>query len=198
MIHINLLPVQKRAKVSNVEKELVLFVLVLIIVGLSMAMTQRWLGSQVNVLEVAKQEKTQEKNRLLKKIKRINEIEKKLQATRTRINVIKQIRAEQSLPVRYLDELVTTLPEDKMWFQSLRLNSNGGIQLNGIALDNQVFAMYVKNLRQSSYVMDVILNRTSRKSFRGLGLVAFQCSIKAGKREETMAVKNKERGKSHG
>ena len=190
MIRINLLPVQKRAKVTNVEKELVLFVLVLILAGLSMAMTQRWLSNQVNELEQVKQERVQEKNRLQKKVRRINEIEKKLRATSNRINVIKQIRSEQSLPVRYLDELVTTLPEDKMWFQSLRLSSNGGIQLNGIALDNQVFAMYVKNLRQSPYIQDVTLNRTSRKSISGLGLVSFQCSIKAGIRED--------KGKSHG
>ncbi len=183
MIQINLLPVQTRAKVSHVEKELVLFVLILVLAGVSMAMTQRWLGSQVHALEQVKQDRVQEKNRLLKRIKRINDIEEKLQATRTRINVIKKIRARQSLPVRYLDELVTTLPKDKMWFESLRLSANGGIQLNGIALDNQVFAMYVKNLRQSPYIQDVTLNRTSRKSIRELGLVAFQCSIKAGESE---------------
>jgi len=182
MIRINLLPVQKRAKVSNVEKELFLFVLILVLAGLSMVMTQRWLTAQVRDLEQVKQERVQEKNRLLKKIQRINAIEKKLQATRTRIDVIKEIRAAQSLPVRYLDEMVTTMPEDKMWFESLRLSANGAIQLNGIALDNQVFAMYVKKLRQSPYVQDVTLNRTSRKSISGLGLVSFQCNIRAGQR----------------
>jgi type IV pilus assembly protein PilN len=72
---------------------------------------------------------------------------------------------------------VSLLPEDKLWYKSMRMNAKGKISLNGVALDNQAFARYLQGLRSSDYIQNVFLGQTSRQKVRGLELVAFKCSV---------------------
>jgi type IV pilus assembly protein PilN len=177
MLRINLLPKQKRAKVSNVEKELVLFVLVLVMVGIGGYFAQSWIGTKVDRLQEIKQEKSAVKRKLQHKVARISKIKDQIEETKEKIGIIKKIRAKQSLPIRYLNELVAQLPKDKIWFKSLNLDPGGNLNLSGIALDNQAFASYIQHLRSSRYIHDISLKQTSRKNIKGLGLVSFQCRI---------------------
>lgn len=180
MITINLLPEQKRARVANVEKEVVLFALVLILVGFGLFFTQQWITGRVEALRTVQEQKNAQKLKLLKKIGHINNLQKKSRKAKQYIKVIKSIRVKQGRPVHFLDELVSNLPQDQIWFESLNLRQDGHIDLRGIALDNQIFATYVKKIRKSNLIDNVILHQTSRKTIREYNLVAFRCRIKAG------------------
>ncbi len=177
MISINLLPEKSRTRVANVEKELILFTLMLILLFIGMSFTQRWISHQAQTARELKEQKTAQKLELLKKIGTLNQLEKKTQELQAYIQAIKFIRAEQSRPVRFLDELASKLPPDKIWFESLDLNQAKHIDLTGVALDNQVFADYVRKLRTSPYIQDVILHQTSQKKIEEYNLVAFRCRI---------------------
>lgn len=181
MIKINLLPEQKRARVANVEKEIVLFVLVLILLGCSLFFTHNWITSRVDTLQDALAEKNAKKIQLLKKIGEINNLEKKSEEARQYIEVIKSIRSRQSRPVRFLDAVISNLPQDQIWFESLQMEQDTHLEVTGVALDNQIFAGYVKDLRLSPIISNVILHQTSRKRIREYNLVAFRCRIEAGK-----------------
>jgi len=177
MIRINLLPKQKRAKVSNVEKEVVLYVLILCILGISVYFTNSWITSRVSSLEQTKKQKQVVRNKLLRKTREIREIEDQLKEIASRVDAIKMIRSKQGLPIRYLNELVVNLPQESIWFESLQMRSDGTLSLQGIAMDNQIFATYIKTLRESEYVQDVRLGQTSRKDINNLSLIAFTCTI---------------------
>ena len=181
MIKINLLPEQKQARVANVEKEMVLFVLVLILLGCSLFFTHNWITTRVDTLQAALSEKNAQKIQFLKKIGKINGLEKKSKEARQYIEVIKSIRSKQSRPVRFLDAVIINLPRDQIWFQSLQMEQDTHLEVTGIALDNQIFASYVKELRSSPIISNVILHQTSRKRIREYNLVAFRCRIEAGK-----------------
>lgn len=184
MIKINLLPEQKRAKVANVEKKAVLFLLVLVLLGCGMFFVQNWISSRVDSLRTAASEKNAEKLDLLKKIGTINTLEKKSKEAGQYIEVIKGIRSRQTRPVRFLDELVSNLPRGQIWFESMKMEQYGRLEVTGIALDNQVFAGYVKKLRSSAVIRNVILHQTSRKKIREYNLVAFRCRIESGKQPD--------------
>lgn len=181
MIRINLLPQQKRAKVSNVEKELVLYILILAILGISVYFTNSWITTKVTTLQQTKQQKQTAKNKLLRKTREIRTIKKQLKEITSRVDAIKMIRSKQGLPIRYLNELVINLPRESIWFESLQLQADGTISLRGIALDNQIFAEYVKTLRSSDFITDVQLGQTSKKDVNDLGLIAFTCTIRTTK-----------------
>ena len=59
-----------------------------------------------------------------------------------------------------------------MWLEAFTLNANDNIALTGVALDNQVFARYVEDLRASNYIAIVDTQRTSRQTVDGLDLVS--------------------------
>lgn len=184
MIKINLLPQQKRSKVSNIYKELVLFLCILVLLGVGAWLTQSRLNEKINDLQQERQQKQTIKTKLQSKMGRIQKLEKQLADVKERISAIRDIRDQQSLPVRYIDVLVSRLPEEKVWFETLQLDNKGKMDLRGVALDNQAYAYYVENLRKSSYIQGINLKRTSRKDVQGMGLVEFQCQIQAGRKKE--------------
>lgn len=179
MLTINLLPAQKRAKVANVEKQAVLFVLTLILIVICMFLIQQRVSNKVTALENKKDSHVNTLENLQPKIDRINEIENTLSQIKNKLNVIKQIRTKQSLPIQYLNNLVQKLPSKKIWFDSLQMDSQGDINLAGVALDNQAFAGYVKDLKSTPYIKDIIIKQTSRKRIKDLDLISFRCSIKS-------------------
>jgi type IV pilus assembly protein PilN len=184
MIRINLLPKQQRAKVSRAGKELTVFVVLLAVFLLVAGFNQYRLQQKAKHLEQTLQEKRERRQQLLKQVGKVNRLQDQLQEAQDKIQIIKKIRLKQHRPVRYLDELVRNLPREKIWFKSLHLDSQGIINLEGIALDNQSFAVYAQNLRGSNYIRDIVLKQTSRKEINGLGLVAFSCQIRPAQQEQ--------------
>ena len=75
-----------------------------------------------------------------------------------------------------------------MWLETFTLNANGNIALTGVALDNQVFARYVEDLRASNYIAIVNTQRTSRQTVDGLDLVSFQCVVIAREYFENLDI----------
>ena len=177
MLKINLLPAQERAKVANVEKEVVLFGLSLLFILICLFLVQQQLSNKVNALENQKESLVNTKNQLQPKIDRIDKVEKKINKIQNRLNVIKKIRKRQSLPVQYLKNLVDNMQGDKIWFNSLQMGSKGDIELSGIAINNQAFAEYVEDLKTTALIQDINIKQTSRKEIKGLNLISFECSI---------------------
>jgi len=179
MIKINLLPQQKRTKSTNIEKSLVFFVLgALLLIG-SVFTVDYFFSSQLAELNASVAAKTQTKTLLEKEVARVNETIQALKDIEGRIKIIKDVRLRQGLPVRYIDEIVVNMPENKLWVETFNIDANGNIALSGVALDNQAFVTYVERLRLSKYIASVDTRRTSRRAIDGLGLVSFECSVKA-------------------
>lgn len=179
MIKINLLPQQKRTKSTNVEKSLVFFVLGVVVLFGSVFGVDYYFSSQLGELNAAVAAKTQTKTLLEKEVAKVNQTIQALKDIEGRIKIIKDVRLRQGLPVKYIDEIVINMPENKLWVETFNIDANGNIALSGVALDNQAFVTYVERLRLSKYIASVDTRRTSRRAIDGLGLVSFECSVKA-------------------
>ncbi|ACV69486.1 PilN domain-containing protein [Desulfohalobium retbaense] len=184
MIRINLLPQQKRAKASQAGKELAFLVFLFCVLLGGIGGTQYWMHREIQTLEEHIATKTTRKNELFEQIRHLRQQEKELASLEERIQAIKIIREAQGLPVRYLDALVSLLPEDEIWFESLQFSRSRGISLRGVALDNQAFAQYVQQLRESPYIQSIQTRRTSRRRVQNLDLVEFQTEISTGEPED--------------
>ena len=179
MIKINLLPQQKRTKTTNIEKSFVFFVLGVLLVLGSVFVVDYYFSSQLTDLNASVSQKTQTKTLLEKEVAKVNQTIQELQDIEGRIKIIKQVRLRQGLPVKYIDEIVINIPQNKLWFEKFNVDANGNIALSGVALDNQAFVSFVERLRLSKYIASVDTRRTSRRDIDGLGLVSFECSVKA-------------------
>ena len=179
MIKINLLPQQKRTKTTNIEKSFVVFALGVVLVLGSVFGVDYFFSSQLEELNEGVAAKTQTKKLLEKEVAKVNETIQALKDIEGRVKVIKDVRLRQGLPVKFIDEIVVNMPQNKMWVETFTVDPNGNIALTGVALDNQAFVSYVERLRLSKYIASVDTRRTSRRAIDGLGLVSFECSVKA-------------------
>lgn len=179
MIKINLLPQQKRTKTTNVEKGLVFFVLGIVLLFGSVFGVDYFFSAQLSELNAEVASKTQTKALLEKEVAKVNQTMQALKDIEGRIKIIKDVRLRQGLPVKYIDEIVVNMPQNKLWVETFNIDASGNIALSGVALDNQAFVAYVERLRLSKYIASVDTRRTSRRAIDGLGLVSFECSVKA-------------------
>jgi len=181
MIKINLYPYKKKTKTISFELELGLYGLVLILVSAILIYVNITLNSKIDQLSKVKSQKQYLNNILKKKVRVVSNYKKHIKILNRKIKVIRQIREDQNLPVIYLTELVKKFIKDKLWFTNLSLNSQKRISLAGVALDNQILAQYIKNLRSSRYVKEVYLKRAVKKKIMGFDLISFNFNVETTK-----------------
>jgi len=180
MIRINLLPPEKRPRISTLRLNLGVLVLAVVVFGGTILLTHLWISEQVKDLARIHQAREAENAALMVEVGWVRRMENEMKAIQDRIEVIKEIRGIQSLPVRYVDALISVLPEERIWFETFDLDKNGVLQVKGVAMDNQSFAAYVEILRTSAFVRGVITERTLRREVQGLTLVEFHCLVMFG------------------
>jgi len=100
------------------------------------------------------------------------ELEKKRQRVEQQISLITQLKNEQQVPVRLLDEISRNLPEF-LWLTSLN-ETGGALTFNGKATTPTAYANFYNNLDASPYFSDV-----GRISYRDDGASGVSFSLAA-------------------
>jgi type IV pilus assembly protein PilN len=117
----------------------------------------------------------QEKESLQYVTAKLEELKQQRASLERRINLINDLKAQQGLAVRIMDELSRALP-DWVWLTEMTYN-NKGIQIKGKALSNNLIADYIANLENSPFLMNVnlvssTLRKTQRNEYYEFGLNA--------------------------
>jgi type IV pilus assembly protein PilN len=180
MIRINLLPLTKRPGLSTLRLDLGVLGLTIVLLGGGMLLSFLWISGQVMELDRIHQAREAENKSLMADVASVRRLEDDLQSVNAKIEVMRNIREIQSLPVRYVDTLISVLPSEHLWFESFQLDNNGVLQLKGVAMDNQSFAAYVEMLRASSLVRQVATERTLRRETQDMTLVEFHFRVAFG------------------
>jgi type IV pilus assembly protein PilN len=94
-----------------------------------------------------------------------SEIEQKLE-------VIQRLERSRSGPVHILDELASRTPE-RVWLTTLSA-TGGKIELEGMSLDNELVALFLRALDDSAYFANVELKETELKLVDALKLNTFR------------------------
>ena len=94
-----------------------------------------------------------------------SEIEQKLE-------VIQRLERSRSGPVHILDELASRTPE-RVWLTTLSA-TGGKIELEGMSLDNELVALFLRALDDSAYFANVELKETELKTVDALKLNTFR------------------------
>ena len=118
-----------------------------------------------------------------KKIERIN---KKRKQVEDKFKAIEKLQEGRTTTVKILDEIVTSIPIDRLWLTRLSLKEKN-VQLNGIALDNHTVALFMRRLETSPMCRSVNLIKTKQKSIQGHALMEFGLQVNI----QTQYEKNK-------
>jgi len=112
---------------------------------------------------------TARKKELQKALDLIIELEKKKELVEQQIGVVHELQKKSQLTVHILDEIARITPHERMWLTSLTQNSTL-LTLNGMALDNRTVASYLEGLKDSPYLANVTLGKSTLSKYGGRNL----------------------------
>ena len=174
MIRINLLSARKEKKKSGMQKEIMIFVLCIVVLVAGLAFLQ-WKTTN------EKEEKTAQiaviKNEIAYHKSLTTEVDKAKEAQKIlqdKLNVINTLRKEKVSPARVLDELSIQKP-DRMTFESVKKDGMK-LGIEGVALDDETIASFMTNLRNSKLFRNVDLSLSEQVEQRKLKLKKFMLS----------------------
>jgi type IV pilus assembly protein PilN len=138
-----------------------IFLLLVVGLGAYAYLQQRAFDRENELLATAKLEKQK-----LQYVTVKLEEQKKLKASLERkINLINDLRAQQDLAARIMDQLSRSLP-DWVWLSEVSFDAKG-LQIKGKALSNNLIADYMTSLENSPVFMNVsLISSTQKKSQR--------------------------------
>ncbi len=106
----------------------------------------------------------QEKDKLQYVIAKLDEQKRAKSSLLLKIGLINQLKSQQDLAVRIMDELSKSLP-DWVWLNEVGYDARN-IQIRGDALSNNLVADFISNLENSSYFESVNLISSTQKTAR--------------------------------
>lgn len=176
MIRINLLEQKRNRRQEAVRAELTLVgigaVALMVLLGLFHGVQL----AQASSLESANRRLEREIAQMKEVVKEVDEAEKLKAELVKKLNVIKQLKANKSGPVRMLDELALATP-DKLQMSSLD-EENGRIKLSGVSVSNEIISQFLSSLEQSAYFTDVYLNAIDQTEKEGVKLKSFSITAR--------------------
>lgn len=171
MIKINLLPVRAAQKKEKLREQIVVAVVILVVtlLGCAAAFTTIMTKTMQKQADIVKQE--QEIANLEKIIGEVGRVKKLQEELQGKLDVLDRLKQNKSGPVHLLDELSKALPE-KLWIESFK-ETSGKVDLNGIGLNEETVALFLKQLDESPYFRNVELQVIEQTSAQGIKLHKF-------------------------
>jgi type IV pilus assembly protein PilN len=106
-------------------------------------------------------------------------LEKTKKDLSTKVNLIQQLKSKQESTVRMMDEISNALPE-WVWLTSLGFSGNI-VRLSGKALNNDLIANFINNLKATDSFTNVDFKKSSRKKqskFEDIFTFSLTCQFK--------------------
>lgn len=113
--------------------------------------------------------------KLEKVTKHIEDLQKKEETLAWRLTTIARLKTLQRIPILLLDEVTKVIPE-RAWLTEF-IQKPGNINLKGIALDNQTISLFMNQLEQSVFTMDVQLLFSEQYEKDSIDLKRFEINV---------------------
>lgn len=185
MIKINLLPSTTTSKggrrkaarkLSPFAQQMIMALFALAITGVGLFL---WFGSLKITIASLKNEKADleatiaKQEILLREVKNVEEEERQV---KEKIEIIKQLQANQSGPVKLLDEISKLLPKG-VGLTSL-VERGGTINLEGNGFNNHEIVAFIDRLKASNLFSEVFLLVSEQAKLEGFDIYKFKVQFK--------------------
>jgi type IV pilus assembly protein PilN len=179
MVRINLIPSEQVRKKSRkpieIQNQLILASVTLSLVVLVLGSSWILLDRKMAALEEDKTEKLREIEALKAQIQEVENYERDKKTVAERIGVIKQLRANQGVPVQLLDGISAGIPS-RVWLLGLTENA-GMIDLSGRAMTNGEIVEFVDELRKNPMFKGVQLVESRQEKEGALSVYTFKITF---------------------
>jgi len=106
----------------------------------------------------------------------LKELDRKNEIIKAKIRIIERLKEFRTLPVKVMDKLSKSIPEE-LWFDSLEY-SGGNINIKGRAFANEWIVKLIENLRDTNNFSGFNLRQTKKIKAGGYELFDFNLSFR--------------------
>lgn len=177
MIKVNLLPVKKKKKAKPLPTFLIVTVAVTIAAIALMAYLNYFFASRVTARQALVAENDRRIEELAKKIKTVEDYEKRNADYQKRKDVIEQLGKNKTLPVRIFDEISSVLSSG-VWINSMSI-SGADVSMTCTGFSNTDVVNFVNNMKASKLFTDVYLQESVQATVSGYSVYNFRITCKA-------------------
>ena len=156
MIRINLLPIRAARKKENVRWQVSVFFLMILFGVVVMAYMAVSLSRNISSMNTKIEEAGRELKDLEAISKKVSEIKDKLKKLQAKMDVIQTLEVNRTRSIRILETLTGLVIADRMWLTNLT-ETDGTLNMKGMAMDNKTIADFMKALEGSPYFASVNL-----------------------------------------
>jgi len=175
MIRINLLP-SGRKKAVVIPPTFIYGAAVLVFLFVVAVFSAFYLSIQISAVKEDIFAKEKRLNELKVVLKEVENYEKNNQEFRKKTKIIEQLKKNQIIPLRLLDEVSNMLPKG-VWLTNL-IDRGGLVSIQGYAFSNSDLVGYVQNLKKSKYFVDVMLEESRQEEIDEYSLYKFKLTFK--------------------
>lgn len=176
MIKVNLLPVKRKKKPKPIPAFMVTMIVVTISVGIIMAYLVFFFNSRLEAKKVQFKDNEKKIAEIKEKIKAVENFEQVNKLFQQRTSIIEQLRKNQSIPVKLLDEISKLLPNG-VWLQTMTM-SGENITIDGYAFANSDVVSYVDNLKNSKTFTEIYLQESKSSTIEKIPVYMFKLIFK--------------------
>lgn len=160
MIRVNLLPVKELKAEFGRRRDLMIGGVALGITALVMLTVYLYQSYEMSVLNGQLTGLRGEIQVLNAKVNQVGNLQKKIKEFTSKNKIITDLEKKKIGPVRVMESLSMATPAS-LWLTELK-ETEGKLVINGLAVDNQTIADFMKALSASSYFKDVELVETTQ------------------------------------
>jgi type IV pilus assembly protein PilN len=160
VIRLNLLPVRQLNAESDRRRDLTVAGISLAITALILLGIYLYQSAQLSQLAIELPSIRKEVEVLNGKVKELGNLEAKIKELRSKHKVIEDLRGQKMGPTLVMDSLAAAIPSS-LWLVELK-QSGGSLIMNGLAMDNQSVAEFIRSLSRSGHFRDVELIETTQ------------------------------------
>lgn len=175
MIRINLLP-SGRKKTVILPPSLIYGAIGMVILIATISGLVFYINGQVSRLQNAVSVKEQKLIQLDIVLKQVANYEKDNAEFRQKTQIIEQLKKNQIIPLRLLDEVSDKLPQS-VWLTALS-DKGGIISIEGYAFSNSDLVGYIQNLKSSKYLTGVMLVESRQSSVEKTSVYKFKLTFR--------------------
>ena len=169
MIKVNLFPFRAARIKENIRRRVTIYLLSVIFLILASSYFYLDLNNKVNTLREEQDVKQKELDSFKDTNRKIAALKRTIAAVEVKLKTIKRLEKGKTGPVKLLDDIAMSVPEDKLWLTTLK-EQKGTLVLNGTAMDNETVADFMDRLQNTQSINSVQLVRTRQKKIPGFDL----------------------------
>jgi len=169
MIKFNLFPFRAARIKENIRRQVTIYILSIIFLTLASSYFYLDLNGKVKSLRNKQDVKQKELDSFKDTNVKIAALKKTIADAEVKFKTIQRLEKAKTGPVRLLDDIATSVPEDKLWLTTLK-EQKGTLILNGTAMDNETVADFMNRLQNTKSISSVQLVRTRQKKIQGVDL----------------------------